>query len=92
MLFMLIVNNVNGVTGLAKNSVSQETGYGYIKEGSGKTERPLATILLKAAYGLLNSSSFAFACFQDSNSNFNFHSKPGKAAEREPREAEIPGM
>ena len=46
---------LNGVTGLAKNSVSKETGNGYIKEGSGKTERPPATILLQAAYGLLNS-------------------------------------
>lgn len=54
---------LNGVTGLAKNSVSKETGNGYIKEDSGKTERPPATILLQAAYGLLNSSSFVFACF-----------------------------
>ncbi|KAK8523645.1 hypothetical protein V6N12_013730 [Hibiscus sabdariffa] len=46
---------LNGVTGLAKNSVSKETGNGYIKEGSGKTERPPATILLQAAYALLNS-------------------------------------
>ncbi|KAK8713238.1 hypothetical protein V6N13_148460 [Hibiscus sabdariffa] len=46
---------LNGVTGLAKNSVSKETGNGYIKEGSGKMERPPATILLQAAYGLLNS-------------------------------------
>lgn len=46
---------------LAKNSVSKETGNGYIKEDSGKTESPPATILLQAAYGLLNSSPFA--CF-----------------------------
>ncbi|KAJ8455126.1 hypothetical protein OPV22_035195 [Ensete ventricosum] len=62
--FSCLVNLLNGVTGLATNSVSQETGYAYIQEGSGKTERPLATIRfpLLAADGLINSSSFAFAC------------------------------